>query len=317
LKKIVDVLRDAPDHWSGDSFPVRTVFVYDRHGQQLSPFLLLDCAGPYHFEAAARPRGVGPKPHRGFEVATIVYDGKVSHQDSTGYRGTIGPGDVQWMTAGAGALVHEVYSAESIKTGGLFRMVQVWVNLPAGLKLTPPKYQSIKTNEMPVIELKGGVGRVRVIAGSLDSEVGPAETFTPINVWDLVMKEETRLVIEAPEDHTAVVVVLSGALLFEAAIEVHDAEAVLLSRSGNGALLTSTAPTNALVLTGAPIDEPMVGRGPFVMNTEAELRQAFKDFASGRLGATKLPLQSDTKDRARHWPASNLISGYAPSGGRP
>jgi quercetin 2,3-dioxygenase len=221
------------------------------------------------------------------------------------------------MSAGAGVLVHELYSAELIKTGGLFRMVQVWVNLPAGLKLTSPKYQLIKTNEMPVIKLKGGAVRERVIAGSLDGEVGPVETFTPINIWDLALNEETHVVIEAPEDHTTVVAVLSGALLFEPGVEVRDAEAALLSRSGNGASLISTAPTNALVLTGAPIKDPLVGRGPFIMNSEVELRQALRTLPAGgwvRQNCRDSPIQLD---RAQHWLASNLISGYAPSGGRP
>jgi quercetin 2,3-dioxygenase len=284
LKVLVDVLRNAPDHWVGDGFPVRTVFFYDQRARELSPFLLLDYVGPYHFEAASRPRVVGPRPHRGLELVTTVYNGEITHRDSTGSSGTIGPGDVQWMTAGAGVLHHELQSAFA-KAGGLFRMVELWVNLPADLKLTPPKYQSIKANKAPVIELKGGAGRARIIAGSLYGRVGPAKTFTALNVWDLELNSKTRVVVDAPEGHTALILVLSGALAFKAEADVCDAEAALLSRSGEGALLRATAATNALVLTGAPIDEPIVGRGPFVMNTEREIRQAFRDFGSGRFGA--------------------------------
>jgi quercetin 2,3-dioxygenase len=287
LKTLVDVLRDAADHRTGDGFPVRTVFSYDRLAQQISPFLQVDCVGPYHFDTAARPRGVGPKPYRGFETATIVYDGKVTYRDSSGCSGTTGPREVQWMTAGAGVILQESYSAELRDTGGLFRMVQVWINLPADLKLTPPKYQSIKSHNMPVVGLKGGTGLARVVAGCLDGALGPSETFTPINVWELDLIGGARVAIEAPEGHTALVVVLSGALLFETAAEVRDTEAALLSRDGNGALMTAIAPTNALMLTGTPIVEPVVGRGPFVVNTEAELRHAFRDFGSGRFGAMK------------------------------
>jgi quercetin 2,3-dioxygenase len=285
LKVLVDVLRNASDHWVGDGFPVRTVFFYDQRARELNPFLLLDYVGPYHFEAASRPRAVGPRPHRGLEMVMLVYNGKVTHRDSTGCGGTIGPGDVQWMTAGAGVLHHELQSAAFAKAGGLFRMVELWVNLPAEFKFTPPKHQSIKANKTPVIELKGGAGRARVIAGSLYGRVGPAKTFTALNVWDLELNSKTRVVVDAPEGHTALILVLSGALAFEAEADVRDAEAALLSRSGEGALLRATAATNALVLTGAPIDEPIVGRGPFVMNTEAEIRQAFRDFGSGRFGA--------------------------------
>jgi quercetin 2,3-dioxygenase len=293
LKTLVEVLRDAADHRSGDGFPLRTVFFYDQRARQLSPFLLLDCVGPYHFDTAARPRGVGPKPYRGFETATIVYDGKVTYRDSSGCSGTTGPGEVQWMTAGAGVVLQELYSAELNDIGGLFRMVQFWINLPADLKLTQPKYQSIKSHEMPVVGLKGGTGLARVIAGCLDGALGPAETFTPINVWELDLTAGARVAIEAPEGHTALVVVLSGALLFEAAAEVRDTEAALLSRGGSGAVMTAIAPTNALMLTGAPIVEPIVGRGPFVMNTEAEVRQAFRDFGTGRFDATRPRQQCD------------------------
>jgi quercetin 2,3-dioxygenase len=285
LKVLVDVLRNASDHWVGDGFPVRTVFFHDQCGRELSPFLSLDYVGPYHFGAASRPRTVGPRPHRGLEMVTIVYEGKITHRDSTGGGGTIGPGDVQWVTAGAGILHYELQSGAFDKAGGLFRMVEFWINLPADLKLTSPKYQSIKANKTPVIELQGGAGRARVIAGSLYGQVGPAKTLTAVNVWDLELNSKTCVVVDAPEGHTALILVLSGALAFEAEADVCDAEAVLLSRSGEGALLRATAVTNALVLTGAPIDEPIVGRGPFVMNTEAEIRQAFRDFGSGRFGA--------------------------------
>jgi quercetin 2,3-dioxygenase len=284
LKILIDVVRNAQPHWVGDGFPVRTVFSYDQYGQELSPFLLLDYAGPHDFDAAARPRGVGPHPHRGFETVTIVYDGEVAHGDSAGFGGIIGPGDVQWMTAGAGIVHQEFHSAAFSKKGGVFRVVQLWVNLPASRKGTPPRYQSIKAETMPFVALPDGAGRARVIAGSLGGKNGPAKTFTPINVLDLDLKSRRHAPIDAPEGHTCVVVALSGVLDFEGKTQVRDAEAAIFSRGGAGIVLRPKMPTKALMLTGAPIDEPIVGRGPFVMNTAAEIRQAFRDFASGRFG---------------------------------
>jgi quercetin 2,3-dioxygenase len=284
LKVIVDVFRQAGPHWVGDGFPVRTVFSYEQLGEELSPFLLLDYAGPHRFDPATRPRGVGPHPHRGFETVTIVYEGEVTHRDSTGSGGTIGPGDVQWMTAGGGVLHQEFHSEAFTQAGGFFRVVQLWINLPAEQKLLQPRYQSIKACSIPIVTLEGHAGRARVIGGSFDGCLGPAKTFTPINVWDLQLKNDVRVVVDAADGHTTLVVVLSGALSFDGADEVREAEAALLSRRGEGVLLNATVPTSALVLTGLPIDEPLVGRGPFVMNTESEIRQAFRDFGRGRFG---------------------------------
>jgi quercetin 2,3-dioxygenase len=285
LKILVDVLRHAGERWVGDGFPVRTVFHYEQQGAELSPFLLFDYAGPHHFEPAVRPRGVGPHPHRGFETVTIVYDGEVAHRDSTGQGGIIGPGEVQWMTAGAGVIHQEFHSPEFTRTGGLFRVVQLWVNLPAALKLTQPRYQAIEVARMPVVELAGDVGRVRVIAGAFAGKTGPAKTLTPVNVWDLMLEGRTDAVIEAPEGHTTLIAVLSGRLGFDGHNDIGEAEAALLGRAGEGAVLSATVPTRALVLTGAPIEEPIVGRGPFVMNSETQIRQAFLDFGGGRFGA--------------------------------
>jgi quercetin 2,3-dioxygenase len=286
LKPFVEVLRDPATRWVGGGFPVRTVFSYDQYGAELSPFLLLDYAGPQHLDRAVRARGVGPHPHRGIVKVTMVYSGELADCDSTGHNAVVGPGDVQWMTAGAGVIHQEFQSRAFARTGGLLQMVQLWVNLPAALKLTSPRYQQIKAEQIPVVALKDRAGSARIIAGSFNNHVGPATTFTPVNVWDLTLNTETRAIIDPPEDHTTLIVVLSGRLVFDGAREVGEAEAALLSRSGRGAVLTATSATKALVLTGAPIDEPIVGRGPFVMNTEAEVRQAFLDFGSGRFGAT-------------------------------
>jgi quercetin 2,3-dioxygenase len=281
LKSLIEILPHAGDHWVGDGFPVRTLFFYERLGEALSPFLLLDYARPYRFEPASRPRGVGPHPHRGFETVTIVYAGEVAHRDSTGNGGVIGPGDVQWMTAGAGIVHQEFHSPAYTRSGGPFQMVQLWVNLPAADKLTAPDYQAIEAAEIPAVELPAG--SLRVIAGAYAGATGPATTFTPINVWDLRLAGPVEL--PAPEGHTTIVIALAGSLVLPDGEMLAEAEAALLSRDGAGLTLSASGPAHALVLTGAPIDEPIVGRGPFVMNSEAEIRQAFVDFASGRFGA--------------------------------
>lgn len=269
-------------HWVGDGFPVRSLFSYDGLGRHVSPFLLLDYAGPHHFDPTPARRGVGSHPHRGFETVTIVYDGQVEHRDSAGNGGIIGPGDVQWMTA-AGGILHEEYHAPAFaKTGGPFRMVQLWVNLPAKNKMGPAGYQSILSADIPTVELPDGAGTGRVIAGELLGEKGPARTFTPINLWDLRLVRGADLTLELPEGHTAMLVVLSGSVTVNGGQQAGEAEMLLLSREGADVALHAGGEATLLVLTGEPIEEPIVGYGPFVMNTEDEIRQAIDDFNSGR-----------------------------------
>lgn len=269
-------------HWVGDGFPVRSLFSYNTLGQHVSPFLLLDYAGPHYFEPTTDRLGVGQHPHRGFETVTIVYDGQVEHKDSAGNGGIIGPGDVQWMTA-AGGIVHEEYHAPAFaKTGGPFRMVQLWVNLPAKDKMAPGGYQGIVSADIPVVDLPDSAGKARVIAGDLLGANGPARTFTPINVWDVRLNRDADLTLDLPEGHTAIVVVLSGHVTLGGAKEAGEAEAVLLSREGSDVAIHADGDATLLVLTGEPIDEPIVGHGPFVMNTQEEIRQAIDDFNSGR-----------------------------------
>ena len=284
MKALVDVLSHAGVHWVGNGFPVRTVFFHEQRGQELSPFLLLDYAGPHRFGPAKRQRGVGPHPHRGFETVTIVYDGEVAHRDSTGQGGVVGPGDVQWMTAGAGIVHQEFHSPVFTQRGGMFRMVQLWVNLPAARKLTPPRYQTLEAAEIPTVDLPEAAGCVRVIAGAFEGKDGPAQTCSELNVWDIALNAESRVNLNAPNGHTTIVVVLSGGLEFGGDARVEEAEAALLDRAGSGTEMFAPVATQALVLTGTPLNEPIFGRGPFVMNTQAEIRQAFLDFGTGRFG---------------------------------
>lgn len=279
MKKIVDILRSDSNHWVGDGFPVRSLFSYHGDTQAISPFLLFDYAGPHVFEPGeGAPRGVGQHPHRGFETVTIVYDGEVSHADSTGGGGTIGPGDVQWMTA-AGGIIHEEYHSPGFsKAGGPFRMVQLWVNLPAKDKMSAPRYQAITSAEIPVVDFDGG--KARIIAGKYEGTNGPASTFTPINLWDVRLNADADLTLDLPDGHNAMIAVLSGHVTIEGQ-PVGEAEIARLSVDGKGAVIHADGDAMLLVMTGEPIDEPVFGHGPFVMNSEAEIRSAIDDYNKG------------------------------------
>lgn len=284
MKKVLGVHSAPGGHWVGDGFPVRSIFSYDSHGEHISPFLLLDYAGPATFEPAEKPRGVGWHPHRGFETVTIVYEGEVEHNDSTGAGGKIGPGDVQWMTAAGGILHKEFHSREYTRTGGPFEMVQLWVNLPATDKMSAPHYQTLSNGEIPVVELPDGAGRVRVIAGEYQGRRGPAKTFSPIDVWDVRLAQGKQVRFELNEGHTLALVVLRGAVRVNGAQEARDAQMVMLDRQGSAVEIEAQSDTSLLLLSGQPLDEPIVGYGPFVMNTAEEINQAIADFNSGRFG---------------------------------
>ncbi|HEY2050724.1 MAG TPA: pirin family protein [Caulobacteraceae bacterium] len=285
MKKMLGRYGNDSGHWVGDGFPVRSLFSYDGLGQEISPFLLLDFAGPYEFAATAKRRGVGRHPHRGFETVTLVYEGEVEHRDSSGGGGVIGPGDVQWMTAGAGILHDEFHSQAFARKGGPMQMVQLWVNLPAKDKMSRPGYQSILAADIPTVDLPDGAGSARIIAGRFGDTAGPARTFTPVNVWDVRLKGGAEARLPLPEGHTSMVVVLSGQVTASGMLAAGPAQMLLLDREGEDVVLTADAETSLLVLTGEPIDEPIVGYGPFVMNSEAEIRQAIQDFNAGRFGA--------------------------------
>lgn len=285
-KTIISRLGNDQGHWVGDGFPVRSLFSYSGAngglGEQISPFLLLDYAGPHVFEPTNHRRGVGEHPHRGFETVTIVYDGEVEHRDSAGNGGVIGPGDVQWMTA-AGGIIHEEYhSLAFAKTGGPFRMVQLWVNLPAKDKMAPGGYQAITADMIPTVDLPDDAGGARIIAGEMAGTKGPARTFTPVNVWDLRLKRDAEVTLALPEGHNAMLVVLGGHITVEGSQQVGEAEVLLLGREGAGISLRADGDTALLVLTGEPLDEPIAGYGPFVMNSRAEIMQAIDDFNNGR-----------------------------------
>ncbi|MDR4305340.1 pirin family protein [Chelatococcus sambhunathii] len=284
MREVIGVY-DAPrGHWVGDGFPVRSLFSHPTHGADVSPFLLLDYAGPADFPPADKPRGVDVHPHKGFETVTIVFEGEVEHHDSTGAGGKIGPGDVQWMTAASGILHKEFHSREFTKAGGRFEIVQLWVNLPAKDKGAEPGYQTLTAADIPTVELDGGAGKARVIAGELQGAKGPAKTFTPVNLWDVRLQAGKAATLTPPDGHTVMVVVLSGAVRVNGEETLRDAEFARLSREGGSFTIEAERDAKVLVLTGKPIDEPVVMHGPFVMNTVDEIREAIVDFQSGRFG---------------------------------
>jgi redox-sensitive bicupin YhaK (pirin superfamily) len=283
-KKLRCIQRSVDRHWVGDGFPVRTLFAYPNLGAVLSPFLLLDYAGPAEFEPTQKRRGVGEHPHRGFETVTIVYAGEVEHRDSSGGGGRIGPGDVQWMTAASGIVHEEFHGREFAARGGTFEMVQLWVNLPAKDKSAPPRYQGITSAQIPVVELPEGRGTARVIAGELAGKRGPAKTFTPIEMYDLRLARAEKIDLTVPDGHTTALVVLHGGVRVNGSEPVGEAEVGLFDRQGEAICMDALADTTALLLCGAPIDEPIVGYGPFVMNRTSEIRQAIADYESGRMG---------------------------------
>lgn len=289
LKQIAGVF-DAPNkHWVGDGFPVRSLFSYHSHAERISPFLLLDYAEPTEFTPAAKPRGVGEHPHRGFETVTIVYAGEVTHRDSSGGGGTIRPGDVQWMTAAAGVIHDEFHSTDFSRDGGVMEMVQLWVNLPAAEKMSPPRYQALASNDIPVVSVADVDARVRVIAGSFLGHRGPARTFTPINVWDVHLAGKASTQFKIPEGHNLILVMRRGALAVNASEPVGPAQLVLFDVAGRDIEVHATEDADFLLLSGQPIDEPIAGYGPFVMNSPDEIRTAIEDFNNGRFGNIAVP----------------------------
>ncbi len=284
MKKILGLFSAPRPHWVGVGFPVRSLFSYNTHGEHLSPFLMLDYAAPAQFAPAERPRGVGQHPHRGFETVTIVYQGEFAHRDSTGAGGKIGPGDVQWMTAASGIIHEEFHSPEFTRNGGTIEMAQLWVNLPAKDKLAKPGYQALLDRDIPSVDLPDGAGRVRVIAGEYAGHTGPAHTFTPIDVWDVRLNQGRSAQFSAPDGHTLAVVVLRGTVEVNGSEIAREAQFVLLDRAGSEVAIEANSDATLLLLSGKPIDEPIVGYGPFVMNDEAGIRKAIADFNSGRFG---------------------------------
>lgn len=277
------IIRHSPaptGHWVGDGFPVRTIFSHFDGENETSPFLMLDYAGPTYFDPADTPRGVGVHPHKGFETVTIVYQGELEHGDSAGNGGIIGPGDVQWMTAGSGILHKELHSKSFTENGGTLEMFQLWVNLPAKDKGVSPGYQAIQSTDIPQIKLPHS--DLRVIAGTFDGIKGAAQTYTPMNVWDLQLNASAEMEFEPEKDHTVAIVLQSGKASVNNVV-LSPAEHIVLGPTGP-VVLHADQGSRLLILTGEPIEEPIAAHGPFVMNTKEEIRQTMDEFRNGKFG---------------------------------
>ncbi|MBI5615995.1 MAG: pirin family protein [Gammaproteobacteria bacterium] len=282
MKRVLGVYDAADPHWIGDGFPVVSLFSYQRHGARVSPFLQLDYAGPHEFAPAATPRGIAAHPHRGIETVTFCVQGGFAHRDSAGQGGLLLPGDVQWMTAGAGLLHEELHSPAFTQRGGTLEALQLWINLPAALKWTAPAYQPIAGANIPCIEIPGG--RLRLVAGDCDAVRAPARPRTPMAVWELVLEGGEPFEWRMPEGWSALLVALHGAAALADGTRLGARQTAIFEREGNVVRIAAAPRLHALLLSGEPIDEALAGRGPFVMNTPAELEQAFADAAAGRFG---------------------------------
>lgn len=285
LKNVTQILKAPPKHWVGDGFHVHSMFSYDDEPERFSPFLLLDFFAREEFKPnEGEPRGVGEHPHRGFETVTILHEGEVEHRDSAGHAGRIGPGDVQWMTAASGIVHEEKHSRGFTRRGGTFEGAQLWVNLPASVKMSKPKYQDLTGTKIPVVPIPGGAGSLRVIAGEYEGRKGPADTFTPINLWDVTLKAGHAADFRLPDGHTLAILNFSGAATLNGNKKLNGSELALFDRQGETVTIAADKDTALLLMSGEPILEPIVGYGPFVMNSHAEIGQAIQDYQSGKMG---------------------------------
>jgi len=284
MKELIGLYQPGSRHMVGDGFPVRNLFPSNDLDREVSPFLMLDYAGPQYFEPTDHPRGVGEHPHRGFETVTIVYEGVVAHRDSAGNAGVIGPGDVQWMTAASGVVHEELHEKEFAKKGGTLHAIQLWVNLPRASKMSAPGYQTILNADIPSIDLDDEGGRLRVIAGSFLGQRGPAHTFTPVELYDLELKAGHHVLLTFPEGHNASLLVLQGRASVNGGQAAGEAELIVCTRNGSQVAVAAHEDSRLLVMAGEPIEEPIARYGPFVMNTKAELVQAVNDYNAGKMG---------------------------------
>jgi len=283
-KTIQQLLPRSQGHWVGDGFPVQSVLSPRTVQDRLSPYILFDYAAPIKFEPSLRPRGVDTHPHRGFETVTVVYQGELEHRDSAGNKGSLAPGDVQWMTAASGILHEEKHSARFTREGGTLEMAQLWVNLPASEKMSAPRYQELTQDNIPVMELPDGAGRVRVIAGDLLGTPGAAKTVTPVILWDATLSAHKSVELPIAAGFNSGIFVRRGTLTIDGR-ELSAGEFGVLSHDGDAVSIGAESDSaEFLVLGGKPLGEPVVPHGPFVMNTEEEIEQAMVDLRSGAFG---------------------------------
>ena len=284
-KKVEIIVQPRPAHFVGDGFRVHNFIPsgYQLDMKRMDPFIMFDYNSKFHFSGTETPRGVGVHPHRGFETVTIAYHGRVEHADSAGGGGVIGEGDVQWMTAASGVLHNEFHETEWAKQGGIFQMVQLWVNLPSKDKMSPPKYQAIKNSEMKKVDL-GEKGFVEVIAGEYQNEKGPASTFSPVNLMNAKLKKGGKADFSFPANFNTAALVVEGSISVNGEKNVPTDHFILFKNEGENFIIEATEDAVVLVISGEPLNEPIFPHGPFVMNSREEIIQAFEDFNTGKFG---------------------------------
>ncbi len=284
--RTIDAVYNPPGlHWVGDGFRVHGYFsVIPEAVRKLDPFLMLDYHPEHHYAPTSEPRGVGVHPHRGFETVTLAFQGSVAHHDSAGGGGVIGPGDVQWMTAASGVLHKEYHERSYAERGGPFQMAQLWVNLPRAHKMDPPRYQPLLAAEMGLVTLPDAAGTVRVIAGEYAGVRGPAQTFSKVQIYDVELRAHGRASFRFPASETLALLILKGEARVNGGRTVSADQFVLFRREGEALELEATADAQILLLNGEPLEEPIVQYGPFVMNTDREIREAIVDYSNGKFG---------------------------------
>jgi redox-sensitive bicupin YhaK (pirin superfamily) len=284
-KNVEMVVAPKPAHFVGDGFRVHNFIpgVSGMDMKRMDPFIMLDYNSKFHFNGTENPRGVGVHPHRGFETVTIAYQGKVQHHDSAGGGGIIGKGDVQWMTAAKGVLHKEYHETEWAKEGGIFQMVQLWVNLPSTDKMSNPKYQSIKNSDMKIVDL-GENGLVEIIAGTYKNEKGPANTFSPVHMMNAKLKKGGKAEFDFPADFNTAALVIEGSILVNGEEKVKTDHLALFKNEGENFTIEATEDAIVLIISGQPLNEPIYPHGPFVMNSREEIIQAFEDYNLGKFG---------------------------------
>ncbi len=284
-KKVEIVAAPRPPHFVGDGFRVHNFIPsgFRLDMKRMDPFILLDYNSKFHFSGTETPRGVGVHPHRGFETVTIAYKGRVEHGDSAGGGGIIGEGDVQWMTAASGVLHKEFHETEWAKDGGIFQMVQLWVNLPAKDKMSPPKYQAIQNSEMKKVDL-GENGFIELIAGEYQGEKGPATTFSPVHLMNAKLKKGGKTDFSFPANFNTAALVIEGNIVVNGEENAPTDHFVLFENEGENFTIEASEDAVVLIISGEPLKEPIFHHGPFVMNNRNEILQAFDDFNQGKFG---------------------------------
>ncbi|MFV0144176.1 pirin family protein [Empedobacter falsenii] len=283
-KNIEAVIAPREPHFVGDGFRVHNFIPSGYHldMRRMDPFIMLDYNSKFDFPATDKPKGVGVHPHRGFETVTIAYQGSVSHHDSAGGGGTIHQGDVQWMTAASGVLHKEYHAEEFYKKGGVFQMVQLWVNLPAKDKMSAPKYQAIAHKDIPTVEVENGF--VEVIAGEYNQAKGAASTFSPVNMLNAKLNEGGKANFSFPAHYNTVILVIEGEVKVNEQENVPTDHLLLFTNEGEDFTIEATENSVVLILSGEPLNEPIASYGPFVMNTQEQIREAFDDYNHGKFG---------------------------------